>query len=57
MKPIINLDELDDFEEYDKGPFGERCSGVSGKIGAKSWDTVSQYFNPINESALFIITG
>jgi hypothetical protein len=35
MKPFINLDELDDFETFEKGPFGEKCSGIDDKIGAK----------------------
>jgi uncharacterized cupin superfamily protein len=35
MKPYLNLDELRDFETFEKGPFGEKCSGVSNKIGAE----------------------
>ena len=38
MKPIINLDELDDFEENAKGPFAEMYAGVSDKIGAQKLD-------------------
>ena len=35
MKPYINLDELEDYEHHEKGPFKERCTGISEKIGAK----------------------
>ncbi len=35
MKPLINLDEVNDFEEIDDGPFQERYAGISEKIGAK----------------------
>lgn len=35
MKPFLNLDELDDYEASDDGPFGEKYSVVSDKIGAQ----------------------
>ncbi len=35
MKPIINLNEIDNFEVSDDGPFQERYAGVSDKIGAQ----------------------
>ncbi len=35
MKPFLNLDEINDFEAHEKGPFAERYAGISDKIGAK----------------------
>lgn len=35
MKPFINLDELADFQEQGEGPYGEKYSAISNKIGAK----------------------
>lgn len=35
MKPFINLDELDDFQESCHGAFEDKYSSVSSKIGAK----------------------
>lgn len=35
MKPVINLNELDDFEGSEKGDFAEQYSGVSEKVGAQ----------------------
>ena len=38
MKPILNLDELNDYEENAKGSFAEKYAGVSDKIGAAKLD-------------------
>ena len=38
MKPILNLDELNDFEKNAKGSFAEKYAGVSDKIGAEKLD-------------------
>lgn len=35
MKPVINLNEINDFEESHEGNFGEQYAGVSKKVGAK----------------------
>ncbi len=34
MKPVVNLDELTDYQARAEGPFGESYAGVSDKIGA-----------------------
>jgi len=38
MKPFLNLDELNDYEENSHGPFAEKYAGVSDKIGAQKLD-------------------
>ena len=35
MRPFINLDEIDDFQAVDNGPFQERFSAIGVKIGAQ----------------------
>lgn len=35
MTPVINLNELDDFESSEKGDFAEAYAGVSEKVGAQ----------------------
>lgn len=35
MKPLINLDELTDYQEREEGPFKEKYAVVGPKIGAK----------------------
>ena len=35
MKPFINIDKLEDFEQSEKGQFQENFSGISDKIGAQ----------------------
>jgi argininosuccinate lyase len=36
MKPILNLDELDDFIAREDGPFKERYAIIGEKIGSKN---------------------
>ena len=36
MKPVINLDELDDYRENSDGPYQEKYAPVSEKISAKN---------------------
>ena len=35
MKPYLNLDELDEYQESSRGSFSEKYAGVSDKIGAQ----------------------
>ena len=35
MKPFVNLDEVNDYEENCEGDFQEKCSSISEKIGAQ----------------------
>ncbi len=35
MKPLINLDEIENFSERSRGKYGEKCAGISENIGAK----------------------
>lgn len=34
MKPVINIDDLDRYQEHDNGPYKERYCGISEIIGA-----------------------
>lgn len=36
MKPVINLDELDNYQENNNGPYQEKYAPVSEKIGARN---------------------
>ena len=35
MKPFLNIDEIEDYQTSEKGPYGESYSAISNKIGAK----------------------
>jgi len=35
MKPFLNIDEIENFEESDNGPFKEKYAVIAPKIGAK----------------------
>ena len=35
MNPILNLSDISEYETSDEGPFKEKYSGISEKIGAK----------------------
>ena len=36
MKPVINLDEFDNYQENNNGPYQEKYTPVSEKIGARN---------------------
>ena len=68
MKPFVNLDELDDFEEVSRGKYGEKFSPISNRIGAKKLGYSLSIVPPgkrvcpfhnhhVNEEMFFILEG
>lgn len=68
MKPLVNIDQLDNFIEREDGPFKERCAVIGKNIGAKKLNYSIAIVPPgkkmcpfhnhrINEELFIIIEG